>query len=144
MPKEQPVKSFQFDPKNLFDKPDSSKLKNEKNLDAAGQYLQSQKFGFAVITSSTGSTGDTDKQLALSDARGYLIRKYLVDKFPMDDTRLKTLGLARVPRRARTAASRSWSTPPRPRPQPLPRRRRSTNRHSRCRKEADRSPWILR
>ena len=97
LPTEQPLKSFQFDPKNLFDKPDSTKLKNEKNLDAAGQYLQSQKFGFAVITSSTGSTGDTDKQLALSDARGYLIRKYLVDKFPMDDTRLKTLGLGKSP-----------------------------------------------
>jgi len=95
LPKEQPVKSFQFDPKDLFDKADSTKMRNQNYLDAAGQYLQSQKFGFAVITSSTGSTGDTDKQLALSDARGYLIRKYLVDKFPMDDTRLKTLGLGK-------------------------------------------------
>ena len=95
LPKDQPLKSFQLDPKDLFDKADSTKLKNQKNLDAAGQYLQSQKFGFAVITSSTGSTGDTDKQLALSDARAYLIRKYLVEKFPMDDTRLKTLGLGK-------------------------------------------------
>jgi hypothetical protein len=39
LPKEQAVKSFAYDPKNLFDKPDSAKLKNEKSLDAAGQEL---------------------------------------------------------------------------------------------------------
>lgn len=95
LPQEQPVKSFQFDPKSLFDKPDTAKLKNQKSLNAAGQYLQSQKYGLAVIVASTGRTGDTDKQLALSDARGFVVRKYLVENFPLDDTRLKTLGLGK-------------------------------------------------
>jgi phospholipid/cholesterol/gamma-HCH transport system substrate-binding protein len=95
LPTEQPIKTFQFVAKSLFDKPDSAKLRNQKTLDVAGKYLQTQKFGFAVISSSTGTTGDTDKQLALSDARGFVVRKYLVDNYSLDDTRLKTLGLGK-------------------------------------------------
>ena len=95
LPAGQPVKSFQFDPGKLFDKSDSTKLKNQKTLNDAGQYLQSQKFGFAVIAVSTGRTGDSDKQRVLSEARGFVVRKYLVDTFSLDDTRLKTLGLGK-------------------------------------------------
>jgi phospholipid/cholesterol/gamma-HCH transport system substrate-binding protein len=95
LPAEPPVKSFKFVAKSLFDKPDSAKLRNQKTLNAAGQYLQTQTFGYAIIASSTGTTGDTDKQLALSDARGFVVRKYLVDNYSLDDTRLKTLGLGK-------------------------------------------------
>jgi phospholipid/cholesterol/gamma-HCH transport system substrate-binding protein len=95
LPTGQPVKSFQYDPKKLFDKPDSAKLKNQKTLNDAGQYLQGEKFGFVVITASTGRTGDSDKQQALSEARGFVVRKYLVENFSLDDTRLKTLGLGK-------------------------------------------------
>jgi len=95
LPREQPVKSFTLDPKNLFDKPDSAKLKNQKSLAEVGEYLQSQKFGLAVITSATSSRGDSDIQLALSEARAYVVRKYLVDTYSLDDTRLMTLGLGK-------------------------------------------------
>ena len=95
LPGEQPIKSFQYDPKKLFDKPDSAKLRNQKTLNAAGQYLQSQKFGFVVIVASTGRTGDSDKEHVLSEARGFVVRKYLVENFSLDDTRLKTLGLGK-------------------------------------------------
>jgi phospholipid/cholesterol/gamma-HCH transport system substrate-binding protein len=95
LPGEKPVRSFEFEPKSLFDKPDSARLKNQKSLTAAGQYLQSQKFGLAVIEASTGRTGDADKELALSEARSFVIRKYLVENFPLDDTRVKTLGLGK-------------------------------------------------
>lgn len=95
LPKEQPVKSFVFDPKNLFDKTDSAKLKNEKSLKQAGQFLQDQKFGLAVISVSTGNTGDTEKARVLSEARGFVVRKYIVENFPLDDTRLKTLALGK-------------------------------------------------
>src|ERR1700691_4667969 len=44
LPKGQAAKSFTYSPKDLFDKPDAAKLKNEKNLDPAGLFLQSQKF----------------------------------------------------------------------------------------------------
>jgi len=84
-----------LDSKKLFDKSDSTKLKNQKVLNDAGQYLQSQKFGFAVIAVSTGRTGDSDKQRVLSEARGFVVRKYLVETFSLDDTRLKTLGLGK-------------------------------------------------
>jgi phospholipid/cholesterol/gamma-HCH transport system substrate-binding protein len=95
LPGEKPAKRFQYDPKTLFDKPDSTRLNNQKSLNAAGQYLQSQKFGLAVIAASTGRTGDSDKQLALSEARSFVVRKYLVESFPLDDTRVKTLGLGK-------------------------------------------------
>ena len=97
LPNGKPAKSFLYDPKNLFDKRDSARLKNQKSLDAAGQYLQSQKFGLAVIAASTGRTGDSDKELALSEARSFVVRKYLVENFSLDDTRLKTLGLGKSP-----------------------------------------------
>jgi outer membrane protein OmpA-like peptidoglycan-associated protein len=95
LPTGQPVKSFQYDPRKLFDKPDSAKLKNQKTLNDAGQYLQSEKFGLVVIATSTGRTGDSDKERVLSEARGYVVRKYLVENFSLDDTRLKTLGLGK-------------------------------------------------
>jgi len=95
LPASRPVKSFQYDPKKLFDKPDSAKLKNQKTLNDAGQYLQSGKFGMVVIAVSTGRTGDTDKERVLSEARSFVVRKYLVENFSLDDTRLKTLGLGK-------------------------------------------------
>jgi outer membrane protein OmpA-like peptidoglycan-associated protein len=95
LPNEQIAKRFTFDPRSLFDRPDSAKLKNQKSLDEAGQYLQGQPFGLAVIAASAGMTGDTDKELVLSEARSFVLRKYLVTKFPMDDTHLKTIGLGK-------------------------------------------------
>jgi phospholipid/cholesterol/gamma-HCH transport system substrate-binding protein len=96
LPKGAAVKTFEYNPKDLFDKPDGAKLKNEKNLDVAGQYLQGQKFGLAVVAVSTGTKGDSDKELVLSKARSFVVRKYLVETFPLDDTRLKTLGLGKT------------------------------------------------
>jgi len=96
LPKEAPLKSFLFNPKNLFDKPDAARLKNEKSLDAAGQFLQSQKFGLAVIAAATGRTGDSDQDRVLSEGRSFVVRKYLVDKFQLDDTRVKTIGLGKT------------------------------------------------
>jgi phospholipid/cholesterol/gamma-HCH transport system substrate-binding protein len=97
LPKGQAVKSFVYSPKNLFDKPDAAKLKNGKSLDAAGQFLQSQKFGLAVIVSTTGRKGDSDQERVLSEGRGFVVRKYLVENFQVDDTRVKTLGLGKTP-----------------------------------------------
>jgi phospholipid/cholesterol/gamma-HCH transport system substrate-binding protein len=96
LPKEQAVKSFLYNPRNLFDKPDSAKLKNDKTLDAAGQFLQSQRFGLAVIVATTGRKGDSDKERVLSEARSFVVRKYLAENFQMDDTRVKTLGLGKT------------------------------------------------
>ena len=32
----------------------------------------------------------------MSEARGFVVRKYLVDNFQLDDTRVKTLGLGKT------------------------------------------------
>ena len=96
LPKEQPARTFVYDPTKLFDKPGAAKLKNEKTLDAAGQFLQGQKFGLAIVVATTGRTGDSDQQHVLSEGRSFVVRKYLVDKFQLDDTRVKTLGLGKT------------------------------------------------
>ena len=96
LPKGQALKSFVYNPKDLFDKPDSTKLKNEKSLGAAGQFLESQKFEEAIVVATTGRKGDSDKERVLSQARSFVVRKYLVENFQLDDTRLKTIGLGKT------------------------------------------------
>lgn len=95
LPTQQPLKRFLFDAKKLFDKPGAAKLRNPNILKEAGQYLRSETFGMVVVTTGTGRTGDSDKARALSEARSYVIRKYLVETFPLDDKRVKTLGLGK-------------------------------------------------
>jgi phospholipid/cholesterol/gamma-HCH transport system substrate-binding protein len=95
LPEAQPLKTFTFEPNQLFDKATSGKLKNKKPLDEAGDYLQNQKFGLAVVISSAGLEGDSDKMLLLTQAQSTVVRNYLVQNFRLDDTRLKTLGLGK-------------------------------------------------
>ena len=96
LPKQQASKTFEFNPKTLFEKPDSAKLRNEKDLAAAGQFIEGQKFGLVVIQVSTGTKGDSEKQRVLSEARAFVVRKYMVENFQLDDTRVKTLGLGKT------------------------------------------------
>lgn len=49
LPARKPSKEFQFDGKEVFDKPDSAKLKDKKALDEAGKFLEENPFGLAVI-----------------------------------------------------------------------------------------------
>lgn len=87
------LKTFSYDAKQLFDKPDSAKLKNTKAFAEAAQYLQNEKFGLALIVSSTGAKGDAAKNRELTEARAYVVRQYLVDNIRVDDQRVKTMGL---------------------------------------------------
>jgi MlaD protein len=89
-----PANAFEYEVTKLFDKPDNADLKNKKVLDEAGKYLQSNKFGLAVVTSSA-VTGDTGKDRLLTKARAKVIRDYLVQNFQLDDTRIKTIGLGK-------------------------------------------------
>jgi hypothetical protein len=41
--------------------------------------------------------GDTQKDLALTQARAMVIREYMVENFGFDDSQLKTLGLGKQP-----------------------------------------------
>ena len=90
------IKTFDFEAKSVFDKPTSAKLKNQKQFDEAGAYLQDTKFGLAVIASSAGLKGDTEEDRTVSAARAMVVRNYLVQNFKLDDTRIRTLGLGKT------------------------------------------------
>jgi len=96
LPPEPPVKRFVYDANQIFDKPDSAKLKNQKVLNEAGKFLEENKFGSAVIVGYTGMKGDSDKDRVLTQARSMVIRDYLIENFKLDDTRIKTLGIGKT------------------------------------------------
>jgi len=85
-----------YDPKQIFDQPGSTKLKNRKALNEAGSFLEGGQFGLAVVTASTGMKGDSDKDHELTEAQAMIVRDYLVQNFRLDDTRVKTLGLGKA------------------------------------------------
>ena len=97
VPKTAAAKTFSLDPKSLFDKPMSAKLKNQKLLTEAGQFLQDHKFDYALIVASSGMKGDSETEKALTEARSFVVRKYLVEHFKLDDVRIKTIGLGKNP-----------------------------------------------
>ncbi|MBI4459010.1 MAG: MCE family protein [Acidobacteria bacterium] len=96
LPKGNYEKQFLYDAKQIFDKPDSAKLKNQKKLNEVGKYLENGNYGLAVVVAYQGMKGDSEEAETLSQARAMLVRDYLVENFPMDDARLKTLGLGKT------------------------------------------------
>jgi phospholipid/cholesterol/gamma-HCH transport system substrate-binding protein len=95
LPEGSPLKTFTYEPKNLFDKIDTAKLKNQDSLSAAGKFLAANEFGIAIVVAYTGMTGDAQKDLVLTQARAAVVRAYLVGNFGFDDTQLKTLGMGK-------------------------------------------------
>jgi phospholipid/cholesterol/gamma-HCH transport system substrate-binding protein len=95
LPDKPVAKKFSYEAKRIFDKPDTAKLKNEKTLKDAGDYLQDNRFSLAVIAASSDMKGDTEKERLLTEARAMVVRDYLVRNFKMDDTRIKTIGLGK-------------------------------------------------
>jgi outer membrane protein OmpA-like peptidoglycan-associated protein len=95
LPQGPPTKAFTYSTKQLFDKQDSAKLKNQKALNAGGEFLANNQFGFAVVVASTGMEGDAQKDLVLTQARAMVVREYLVENFGFDDSQLKTLGMGK-------------------------------------------------
>jgi outer membrane protein OmpA-like peptidoglycan-associated protein len=86
------LKRFSYNSKDLFAKPDTAKLKNEKSLNKVGKFLEENKFRLAVVVVSSGQKGDVEENRLLTQARAMVIREYLAEKFRLDDTRLKTKG----------------------------------------------------
>jgi phospholipid/cholesterol/gamma-HCH transport system substrate-binding protein len=95
LPQGTPLKSFTYTAKQLFDNRDTAKLKDQKSLKAAGDFLEQNPFGVAVIVVATGMDGDTQKDLVLTEARAMVIREYLVENFGFDDDQLMTLGMGK-------------------------------------------------
>ena len=95
LPQALPVKTFTFAAKQIFDGRDSARMKNQKTLNDAGDFLAQTQFGLAVVVVSTGMDGDTQKDLVLTEARAMVIREYLVENFGFDDSQLRTLGMGK-------------------------------------------------
>jgi phospholipid/cholesterol/gamma-HCH transport system substrate-binding protein len=89
------TKEFSFQAKKLFDKQSTAKLKGQKALNAAGEFLAANDFGVAVIEVSTGATGSSDDSVTLSQARALVVRDYIVQHYGFDDTKLKTVALGK-------------------------------------------------
>jgi phospholipid/cholesterol/gamma-HCH transport system substrate-binding protein len=107
LPPGAPTKEFTYAGKQLFDKQDSAKLKNQKSLAAGGEFLRDNQFGLAVVVASSGMAGDTQKDLTLTEARAMVVREYLVENFGFDDSRLKTLGMGK---QADQGSDAAWGT----------------------------------
>ena len=107
LPQGAPIKEFTYSGKQLFEKQDSAKLKNQKSLNAGGEFLANNQFGFAVIAVSAGMEGDTQKDLTLTEARALVVREYLVTHFGFDDSQLKTLGMGK---QKEAEADPAWGT----------------------------------
>jgi phospholipid/cholesterol/gamma-HCH transport system substrate-binding protein len=97
LPAAPPEKTFTYDAKQVFDKPDAAKLKDKKPLNEAGQYLQGKKFGEVIITAAASMKGDSEKDRTTTQAQAMVIRNYLVQNFRLDDTHIKTMGLGKTP-----------------------------------------------
>jgi outer membrane protein OmpA-like peptidoglycan-associated protein len=95
LPQATPLKAFTYTVKKLFDQLDSAKLKNQKTLNAGGEFLADNQFGFAVVVVSAGMEGDAQKELVLTQARAVVVRNYLIENFGFDDSNLKTLGMGK-------------------------------------------------
>jgi phospholipid/cholesterol/gamma-HCH transport system substrate-binding protein len=95
LPDRAQIKTFTYDPKKIFSKPDTAKLGKPKDLSDAGKFLEGNKFGLAVVAVASGLKGDTEKERELTRARAAVVREYLVQNFKFDDTRLKTIGLGK-------------------------------------------------
>jgi phospholipid/cholesterol/gamma-HCH transport system substrate-binding protein len=106
LPQAETLKTFTFDSKQLFDKVDTAKPKNQKSLRAAGQFLADNEFGIAIVVVSTSMAGDTEKDLVLTQARAMVVREYLVENFGFDDAEVKTLGVGKKS----GADASSWGT----------------------------------
>jgi phospholipid/cholesterol/gamma-HCH transport system substrate-binding protein len=104
LPRAPPFKTFVFTVKEIFGSPNTARLKNERALDRAGEFLQEAPFGLAVVAAYGSPEGQREKSLELTRARAVVVREYLTKKFRIDDTRVKTKGViedAQVdPRRA--------------------------------------------
>jgi phospholipid/cholesterol/gamma-HCH transport system substrate-binding protein len=95
LPPGTPMKAFTFPAKQLFDKQDSAKLKDQKSLNSSGEFLANNQFGFAVVVAYAGREGDSQKDLVLTEARAMVVREYLVENFGFDDRQLRTLGMGK-------------------------------------------------
>jgi phospholipid/cholesterol/gamma-HCH transport system substrate-binding protein len=97
LPAQNPAKRFDFSGQELFGKQNSVKLAKDAELNQAGSFLSSNNFGVAVVVVHTDSQGSKDNNVALSEVRANAVRKYIAQKFKIDEGKLRTMGLSQSP-----------------------------------------------
>jgi phospholipid/cholesterol/gamma-HCH transport system substrate-binding protein len=107
LPQGAPMKEFTYSAKQLFDKRETAKLKDQKSLKAGGEFLADNQYGLAVVAVSAGLEGDAQKDLTLTEARAMVVREYLVENFGFDDSQLKTFGMGK---QATDSKGDAWGT----------------------------------
>src|SRR6266568_4476789 len=95
LPDQSAEKKFNYEAQKIFDKPDTAKIKNDKTLKDAGDFLQNNRFGLVVVAAYTDMKGDSQQDRLLTEARAMVVRDYLVKNFKLEDTRIKTIGLGK-------------------------------------------------
>lgn len=96
LPAAQPLKSFLFPAQDLFAKADSAQLKARKRLNEVGAFLEKTPFDLVVVQAFTGPKGDHDANRVLTQAQAMVVRTCLVERFELDDTKVKTMGMGEV------------------------------------------------
>ncbi len=138
LPAAAPVRRFNIPAARLFKGKNTAAVKDGKVLDEVGAYLKAHPSALVVVSAAAGMVGDTDTERKLTEARAYTTREWLVNHFPLNDTRIKTIGLGKMqdvpptgevsilvygngvapPPAAIGAADRSGKTPAGPAPAP--------------------------
>lgn len=101
LPAVPPIKRFDWSAQQIFNSTATAKLKSkgteEKTFSDAGNFLQMNPFGLAVVVGYAGMKGDTQHEKVLSEAQAMVVRDYLVGNYKMDDKRVKTIGIGKSP-----------------------------------------------
>ncbi len=96
LPEAAAVKTFEFSAGDLFESPQSMKLKDKKRLREVGTYLETHPFGMVVIQAFTSLKGSQEENLVTTQAQAMGVRTFLTETFDLDDTKLKTKGMGEV------------------------------------------------
>jgi len=92
LPEAPPVRTFSLAARDLFEA-GGARFKGKRSLDPVGADLEQHPFGLVVVQAFSGPKGNQDENLQLTQAQAMVVRSYLVDRFELDDTKLKTLGM---------------------------------------------------
>ena len=107
---------FEIGANDLFDKPDTAKLKNEKVLNQIGVRLERTPYDLIVVAAYSGLRGETEENLVLTQARAMVVRQHLAEHFKINDQRIKTIGMgedsATTDKRAARVAIIVYPPPP--------------------------------
>jgi len=96
LPEVAAAKTFVFSAGELFESPQSMKLKDKQRLTEVGTYLETHPFGLAVIQAFTSPKGTQEENLLLTQGQAMGVRTFLAETFDLDDTKLKTKGMGEV------------------------------------------------